>query len=212
MWASNGNDCNGLSFLRRSSEFITLEIMDDPEYDIFSMQPELQAILDEDFGNEVIEFQVPEILPTSPAKKLELEWLAGRLAFMFKNNKSLSDSFTEENSTKYKSKSLFLTKSMKDSIILKPSDTWMQDLIKMDGLFSTYHGENSLRTGRGLISKFHKILKDIFPTYDVHILKAFTFLRTGIQIKCINKAVEEKKKSKMTQRGAKKTVRMAGIL
>ena len=113
MWANNGNDCSGLSFLRRSSEFITLRILDDPEFDIFSMQPELQAILDEDFSTDNIDCEVPEILSTSPAKKLELEWLAGRLAFLFQGKMFLLDSSTEEKNSKYISKSSYLTKSMK---------------------------------------------------------------------------------------------------
>ena len=98
---------------------------------------------------------------------------------------------------------------MRISVILKPSDVWMHDLIKMDQIFCSYNGENSLKTGRGLISRLHRILEQEFPTYDIAILKSFAFLRTAIQIKSINKAAEAKKKSKMTQRGAKKTARMS---
>ena len=173
------------------------------------MKPELDAILNTDFDNEDLKYEVPEILPTSTAKDIELEWLAGRLAYLFQANKALADSSIEENSSKFKSDSLFLTRSMKNSIILKPSDVWKKDVMKMDGLFTMYNGENSLKNGRGLVSRFHRILKIEFPNYDIEMLKTFAFLRTAIQIKSIKKAVEAKKKSKMTQKGAQKTIRMA---
>ena len=174
------------------------------------MKPDLQTIIDKNFDNEDLEYEISEILPTSPAKKLELTWLAGRLAFLFPANKSLAESSNVENSAKYNSESFFLIKSMKNSIILKPSEGWMQDLIKMDSIFCIYNGENSLKTGRGLIARLLRILINEFPSYDIAILKTFAYLRTAIQIKSINKAVELKKKSKMSKKGAQKTVRMAG--
>ena len=69
MWNGKGNDINGLGFLRRSSEWITIEIMKDSEFNIFSMKPELQAIIDKDFDDIDFEYQVPEILSNSTAKK-----------------------------------------------------------------------------------------------------------------------------------------------
>ena len=212
MWNGKGNDINGLGFLRRSSEWITIEIMKNSEFNIFSMKPELQAIIDEDFDDIDFEYQVPEIMSTSTAKKIELEWLAGRLAHIFQAKYELSDNAIVENSAKFSSKSLFLTKSMRNSIILKPSEVWMKDIIKMEGMFCAYNGENSIRKGRGLISRFQKMLKMEFPTYNMEILTTYALLRLAIQIKAINKAVEAKKKSKMTLLGAKKTLRMAGYL
>ena len=84
------------------------QITKNPEFDIFSMKPELQAIIDKNFDNEDLEYEIPGILPTSPAKKLELTWLAGRLAFLFPANKSLAESSNVENSAKYNSESFFL--------------------------------------------------------------------------------------------------------
>ena len=54
------------------------------------MKPDLQTIIDKNFDNEDLEYEISEILLTSPAKKLELTWLASCLAFLFAANKSLA--------------------------------------------------------------------------------------------------------------------------
>ena len=48
MCNSKSNECNGLGFLHRMCEYITLQILKSDEFDIFSMKPELEAILNDD--------------------------------------------------------------------------------------------------------------------------------------------------------------------
>ena len=82
--------------------------------------------------------------------------------------------------------------------------------MKIHSIFFIYDRENSLKTGHDLIARLLRILINEFFSYDIAILKTFAYLRTVIQIISINNAVEIKKKSKMSRKGAKKTLKVAG--
>ena len=70
-----------------------------------------------------------------------------------------------------------------------------------------------MRKGYGLISNFVQVLENEFPQYqNKNILIKFAELRTKIQIKSINIAIQSKKKAKMSLKAAKKSARQAGLI
>ena len=134
------------------------------------------------------------------AKRMEIYFIAGTLAFKFKNAHLAGDGITDE----VQADSLFLTKSIKNGTILTPSVKWIKDVTSMYNLFKKYHPLPKLRQGPGLVSEFTKVLQTNFPSYDHAILKEFATIRTNLQIKLINETARQGKKS--TVRGARNLV------
>ena len=134
------------------------------------------------------------------AKRMEIYYIAGNLAFKFKN----ANLAGVGNTDKVQADSLFLTKSIKNGTILTPSVKWLKDVTRMYTLFKTHHPLPKLRQGPGLVSEFTKVLQTHFPTYDYAVLKEFAIIRTNLQIKLINETARQGKKS--TVRGARNLV------
>ena len=134
------------------------------------------------------------------SKRMEIYFVAGSIAFKFKNANLTGDGSSDE----VKAESLFLTKSIKNGTILTPSVKWIKDITSMYGLFKKHHPLPKLRQGPGLVSEFTKVLQTHFPTYDYAVLKEFAIIRTNLQIKLINETARQGKKS--TVRGARNLV------
>ena len=131
-----------MTYLRKTREYVIEKILEDMEYDIFSLKPELDAINDDCYnGPDDIEYEISsenddESIMT--AKSLETQWIAGRLSYLFKSDESITSGEPESNKN-FQSDSLFLTKSMKRGIIMKPSNSFLETVIKMDNIFCSYH-------------------------------------------------------------------------
>ena len=66
-------------------------------------------------------------------------WIAGKITFKYRNDTSLSDhSSSIDVLEEKKVKSLFLTKSLEQSTISKPSKDFLEDVRKLDFHFCDY--------------------------------------------------------------------------
>ena len=106
------------------------------------METEQNAINEQFFiGSDEIDYEIPENIDDekiSTAKSLGTQWLAGHLSNFFKNDETKT-SGEAESSQKFQSDSVFLTKSMKRGNIMKPSDSFLEIVTKMDKIFCCYH-------------------------------------------------------------------------
>ena len=220
MWGGSNVDPCAYTFMLRLSEYITLKILEDKDYNIFSLKEKL--------NNEPIEEESEEeiILPTvikkskkskkskqqkcSEAQEIELKFLAGRLAYLFKQHNLSDENKTIEKLNKTQT-DRFLTKSLKKAMILTPNSDWLSDVKKMNQVFSAHHPDEKSLLKAGVKKRFLKILRREFPEIQLEILEQFINLRTRMEQKKINFNTEAKKKKKLTLKAAKKTARF-GLL
>ena len=128
--------------------------------------------------------------------------MAGNIAFKFKKQ-NLHTSDENENVQPTES---FLTRSVRNGLILTPSSEWLKDVKSMYQLFLDYHPENSLRKGPGLVANFTKVLIEKFPNRDPKVLEEFAKIRTFSQIRAINAKVREKKNSVRAMKNLVRTI------
>ena len=136
----------------------------------------------------------------SELEQLEIVHVAGLIAHKFKDESLSSSGVLHDVQTK----SLLLTKSIKEGLIVAPSKDWLNEVTIMYNLFERHHPLPKLRQGPGLNSNFTKILVEKFPHRTFETLNEFTTIRTNLQIKLINTLAREGKKS--TSRGARNLV------
>ena len=142
-----------------------------------------------------------------------MTWIAGKIAFKYKNDTSLADHSSSFDVLEEKEvKSLFLTKSLEQSIILKPSKDFLEDVRKLDFYFNNYHPKDEkLRKGEfGLIKNFSMLMLPKFPHLKFEILNEFTQLKSEIHLKHWNKKIQENKKARSTRRGLAKNAEFFG--
>ena len=142
--------------------------------------------------------------------------MSGRLAFLFKEDQSLSDLSQGIDHKIEKCKSMYLTNSMKRGEILPPSAEFLQDVENMEYEFCLHHNPlpNMKKGVPGLISEFVQKLKKSLPHRDSKILKEFAKQRTEIQRKTINERIQDEKKDnkiRSSLRGAMKNAQYARL-
>ena len=215
---------NAQQFCLRVSTVVVNEILKDSLFNIFDIKAELDKKIEPYFNNgdqilepfKSYEHPIDDIINRkrksrctrpyyrdlrSRARKLEIYYVAGSIAFKFKKEKSLSDVSTEPE--KVNPDSFLMTKSLQQGTILQPSRIWLNEVTRMYRLFSEYHPAGSLHKGFGLHENFNKILRSKFSHRSEAILAEFTRIRTNLQIKMINSKCRENKR---TVRGMKNLV------
>ena len=209
----NNKEPNALQFNNRVSTHITLQMLKDLDFDIFSLVQEVAT----DFikphfkGSESILFPfknlskartVKKDLEMSEAKKLEIFWVAGNLAYKFQSENLHSNE--QENVSHPDTE--YLTRSVQNGLILPPSSIWLKEVGTMYQMFLDYHPENSLQKGQGLINGFTNLLVEKFPHRNPAVLKEFTKIRTFGQIRAINTKAKEKKKNLRAMKNLMRTI------
>ena len=199
---------NTLQFNDRTCTRVTQTILKDTDFDIFSLEDKVKMCVIYKFDyDKLLESINHDDKSTDEAvesdsnhESLEITWVAGTLAFRFKEDASLKSG----ESANVQSDSLFLTKSIKNGTIINPSQSLVDDVALMYKTFADHHPLPNLRPGPGLHANFVQLLVQKFPNRSRKLLEAFTEIRTNMQIKVINNLVKLNKKS--TLRGARNLV------
>ena len=172
---------------------------------------------------EMIADLVPHnVMPLcSKLDELDLNLLAGQVAFQFKDDLSLHTA-PELNSCVHKSS--FLTKKIRHNMMYPPSASWLADVSRFDEIFGMHHPyvmaqkktkdkekvtQKQLRSGPGLVMDLVKICRVEFPHRSFELLHKLCAARTDMELKNWNKTIEENKKLKSTKRGICKTAALS---
>ena len=205
----------------RIQHWVTSKILDDKNFrnfvtyidgvkleGIFGLQRILSSNLKaQKFENDIEMPTIPRFLSESAVDGMY--WAAGFVAMRMKGIQNLGD--IEKRATKDHAKNTF-TKLMNLGGLTLPLITWLQDYMKMEAMFQSYHPKGSIRPGKGLMGRFFIELKKEFQSkYEDPVYKLVTKVLTRFRIRALNKVakkkrLQENKKGPKTPRGQRKDV------
>lgn len=82
--------------------------------------------------------------------------------------------------------------------LIKPTDDWLNIVIKLNRSFEKYHGESGIKRGKNVVYNLLKIVK-LKYNVSLKVIKTFLKLRTKIKINYFNiNATNSKNKVHMT--------------